>query len=100
MRGRYLACSSARGDPAPRRIRHPRGRQVPVTDPAMVGRYPRAMDIGTIFVIGIFALLLVPVLSRQALQARRSRSFGALQRARGSRVIAMIHRQETVGVLG
>jgi ClpP class serine protease len=58
------------------------------------------MDIGTIFVIGIFALLLVPVLSRQALQARRSRSFGALQRARGSRVIAMIHRQETVGVLG
>lgn len=66
----------------------------------MVGRYPRAMDIGTIFVIGIFALLLVPVLSRQALQARRSRSFGALQRARGSRVIAMIHRQETVGVLG
>jgi ClpP class serine protease len=58
------------------------------------------MGIGTIFVIGIFALLLLPVLSRQALQARRSRSFGALQRARGSRVIAMIHRQETVGVLG
>jgi ClpP class serine protease len=62
--------------------------------------YARAMDLGTIFVIGIFALLLVPILSRQALQARRSRSFGALQRARGSRVIAMIHRQETVGVLG
>jgi ClpP class serine protease len=58
------------------------------------------MGIGTIFVIGIFVLLLVPVLSRQALQARRSRAFGALQRARGSRVIAMIHRQETVGVLG
>lgn len=58
------------------------------------------MGIGTIFVIGIFALLLVPILSRQALQARRSRAFGALQRARGSRVIAMIHRQETVGVLG
>jgi len=62
--------------------------------------YARAMGIGTIFVIGIFALLLVPILSRQALQARRSRAFGALQRARGSRVIAMIHRQETVGVLG
>lgn len=62
--------------------------------------YARAMGIGTIFVIGIFALLLVPVLSRQALRARRSRAFGALQRARGSRVIAMIHRQETVGVLG
>ncbi|MGH3037663.1 MAG: SDH family Clp fold serine proteinase [Gaiellaceae bacterium] len=58
------------------------------------------MDIGTIFVIGIFLLLLVPVLSQRALQARRSRAFGALQRARGSRVIAMIHRQETVGILG
>ena len=58
------------------------------------------MDIGTIVVIGIFVLLLLPVLSQRALQARRSRAFGALQRVRGSRVIAMIHRQETVGVLG
>lgn len=58
------------------------------------------MDLGTIFVIGIFVLLLVPVLARQALQMRRARAFGALQRVRGSRVIAMIHRQETVGVLG
>ena len=58
------------------------------------------MDLGTIVVIGIFVLLIVPVLARQALEARRSRAFRALQRARGSRVIAMIHRQETVGVLG
>ena len=34
------------------------------------------------------------------LAARRSRGLAALQRARGSRVIAMIHRQETVGILG
>jgi len=58
------------------------------------------MDLGAVFAIAIFVLLLLPVLSRQALQARRARAFGALQRARGSRVIAMIHRQETVGVLG
>jgi len=58
------------------------------------------MDLGAVFAIAIFVLLLVPVLARQALEARRSRAFRALQRARGSRVIAMIHRQETVGVLG
>jgi ClpP class serine protease len=58
------------------------------------------MDIGTILGLGLILLLLVPVLARQALQARRSRALGALQRARGSQVIAMIHRQETVGVLG
>ena len=58
------------------------------------------MSIGAVFAIAVFVLLLLPVVSRQALQARRSRAFGALQRVRGSRVIAMIHRQETVGVLG
>src|SRR6187551_3186343 len=31
---------------------------------------------------------------------RRARALSALQRKRGTRVIAMIHRQETVGVLG
>ena len=31
---------------------------------------------------------------------RRTRALEALQRARGTRVIAMIHRQETVGFLG
>ncbi len=34
------------------------------------------------------------------LEARRKRALTALERERGSRVIAMIHRQETVGLLG
>jgi ClpP class serine protease len=42
----------------------------------------------------------MPVLGQRALRAQRRRAFAALERARGTRVIAMIHRQETVGVLG
>jgi ClpP class serine protease len=42
----------------------------------------------------------VPVLGQRVLSARRVRALSAFQRARGTRVIAMIHRQETVGFLG
>jgi len=66
--------------------------------------YPRRIDLGTVFAIGIFVLILVlfgtPVLGQRALRAQRRRAFAALQKARGARVIAMIHRQETVGVFG
>jgi ClpP class serine protease len=58
------------------------------------------VDAGTAFVIGIFLVLLVPALSRRALQSRRRRALAALEQARGTRVIAIIHRQETVGLLG
>jgi ClpP class serine protease len=58
------------------------------------------VDLGNVFTILLFALVLVPVLGRRALGARRHRAIDALQRARGARVIALIHRQETVGVLG
>ena len=40
------------------------------------------------------------MLGQRTLRAQRSRALAALERARGTRVIAMIHRQETVGVLG
>jgi ClpP class serine protease len=40
------------------------------------------------------------VLGQRLLAARRARALESLQRARGARVIAMIHRQETVGFLG
>jgi ClpP class serine protease len=40
------------------------------------------------------------VLGQRALRARRQRAFAALEKARGTHVIAMIHRQETVGVFG
>jgi ClpP class serine protease len=63
-----------------------------------------AIDLGTVFAIGIFVLLLVlfgaPVLGQRALRAQRGRALSALEKARGARLIAIIHRQETVGVLG
>ncbi len=40
------------------------------------------------------------MLAQRALRAQRKRAFTALERARGTRLIAMIHRQETVGVFG
>jgi ClpP class serine protease len=58
------------------------------------------VDLGNIFTILIFVLLAVPVLNQRALTARRGRAIAALERARGTRVIVLIHRQETVGVLG
>lgn len=58
------------------------------------------MDLGNIFTILLFAAILLPVVQRRALERRRVRGLNALERARGTRVIAMIHRQETVGFLG
>jgi ClpP class serine protease len=40
------------------------------------------------------------VIGRRAVAMRRVRALSAFQRARGTRVIAMIHRQETIGFLG
>jgi ClpP class serine protease len=58
------------------------------------------VSLGAVFVVLLFVLLLLPVVQQWALNARRARALTALQRARKSRVIAMIHRQETVGLLG
>jgi ClpP class serine protease len=58
------------------------------------------VDVGTIFLILLFALLLLPPLQRRAVGMRRTRALNALEQARGTRVIALIHRQETVGFLG
>jgi ClpP class serine protease len=58
------------------------------------------MDLGNLFTVLIFVLLVLPVVQQRALSARRARALTALQKARGTRVIALIHRQETVGFLG
>jgi ClpP class serine protease len=58
------------------------------------------VDLGTIVGLLLLVLLVVPVLSHRVLDMRRKRALGALQRNRGTRVIAIIHRQETVGILG
>jgi ClpP class serine protease len=58
------------------------------------------MDLGNLFTVLLFLLFVLPPLQRWALATRRTRALTALQRERKSRVIAMIHRQETVGFLG
>jgi ClpP class serine protease len=58
------------------------------------------VDLGSIVWLLFLLLLVFPVLSHRLLDMRRARALSALQRQRGTRVIAMIHRQETVGVLG
>ena len=58
------------------------------------------MDVGTILLLVFLAAVLLPALGQRLLAWRRVRALAALERARGTRVIAMIHRQETVGFLG
>jgi ClpP class serine protease len=58
------------------------------------------MDLGTILALLLVAFLLLPVLARRLLRANRVRLLRTLEKQRGARVIAMIHRQETIGFLG
>jgi ClpP class serine protease len=58
------------------------------------------VDFGTILGLLFLAFFLVPVLQRRGLEGRRRRALKAFENTRGSRVIALIHRQETVGFLG
>jgi ClpP class serine protease len=53
-----------------------------------------------LFTILFFVAILLPAVQRRGLELRRLRTLNALERARGTRVIAMVHRQETVGFLG
>jgi ClpP class serine protease len=58
------------------------------------------VELGTIVGLLFLVVLVVPVLSRRILDMRRTRALSDLQKKRGTRVIALIHRQETVGILG
>jgi ClpP class serine protease len=64
------------------------------------GPYPRAIDLGNLFTVLLFLLFVLPAIGQRVMAMRRARALSALQQARGTRVIAMIHRQETVGLLG
>jgi ClpP class serine protease len=58
------------------------------------------MDIGSLFFYLFLLFFLLPPLQRWFLGMRRARALTAIQRVRKSRVIAMVHRQETIGFLG
>jgi len=58
------------------------------------------MDLGSLLWIFVLFQLFVPVIQKQWLVSRRQLAIRAIERARGSRVITMIHRQETMSFLG
>jgi ClpP class serine protease len=63
----------------------------------MLSRVP---DLGEIVFLLLFLTFLVPMVSQRLLNARRYRAIRQLERKRGSRVITLIHRQESVSLLG
>ena len=58
------------------------------------------MDLGNLFALLILVLIVLPPLQQWILSSRRARALAAIQRERKSRVIVLIHRQETIGFLG
>jgi ClpP class serine protease len=57
-------------------------------------------DLASIVLLLFFLLLLVPMFSQRRLAVRRYRAIKALEKRRGSRVITLVHRQESVSLLG
>jgi ClpP class serine protease len=58
------------------------------------------VDLSSIVFLLIFLTLLMPMVTQRLLATRRYRAIRKLEHARGSRVITMIHRQESVSLLG
>ena len=60
----------------------------------------RVPDLSSIVLLLFFLVFLVPMVSQRLLATRRYRAIQKLERVRGSRVITLIHRQESVSLLG
>jgi ClpP class serine protease len=58
------------------------------------------ISIGDLFWIFLILSLLQPAIKQRMLNAARARQIGQLEHRRGTRVILLVHRQETLGFLG
>jgi len=58
------------------------------------------MDLGQLFWIFFLLMALQPVIRQRLLEASRQRLLARIERQRNSRVILMVHRQETMSLLG
>ena len=58
------------------------------------------MDIMQLFWLFFIISALQPVLQRRYLEAMRTRKIAQIEKKRSSRVILLIHRQETMNLLG
>jgi ClpP class serine protease len=59
-----------------------------------------AVDLSSIIFLLFFLSFLAPMVAQRLLSTRRYRAIRKLETARGSRVITMIHRQESISLLG
>ena len=57
-------------------------------------------DLSWLLWLFFIAQLFIPLTQRRWLEVRRQQAIRGLERARGSRLITMIHRQETMSILG
>jgi ClpP class serine protease len=57
-------------------------------------------DLSWLFWLFILGQFFIPLYQKQMLAVRRDRAFHAFERKRGTRLISMIHRQETMSFLG
>jgi ClpP class serine protease len=58
------------------------------------------MDLSILLWIFFIGQLFIPLIQKTRLESKRQSAIRALERARGSRVVTMIHRQETMSILG
>jgi ClpP class serine protease len=58
------------------------------------------VDFGSLLWLFFLFQLFVPALQRQWLDLRRATAIRSIEKARGTRVVTMIHRQETMNILG
>ncbi len=58
------------------------------------------MDLGSFFWIILLVMMMQPLLQQRVQQALRQRKISQMERQRGSRVILLVHRQETMRILG
>src|SRR5258708_24134751 len=58
------------------------------------------MDIGQIIWLFFLLSAIQPVIRQRVLESTRQRLIGRIERRRGARVILLVHRQETMSLLG
>lgn len=58
------------------------------------------MDLGTYLLIALLAAALQPIVRQRLMEAARQRVLKPIEGNRGSRVILLVHREETMSLVG
>ncbi len=71
-----------------------------VARPARLEHAALVFDLNSIFFLFFIAQFFIPLLQKRMLAVRRQAAIRAIEQSRHSRLITMIHRQETMSILG